>query len=86
MRSWPALTKYLKYILESGKLEERLVSSILEHTTATRLSSELSSIQSSIARLRLNVFSVMDVDTQKKIELLQGYSVDACVYAVGLQG
>ena len=53
-----------------------------QYTIASQLSSELSSIQSSIARLRLNVGSVKDVKTQKKIEQMQGYSVD--VYAVGL--
>ena len=54
------------------------------YTIATQLSSELSSIQSSIVRLRLNVGSVKDVETQKKIEQLQGYRVDVDVYAVGL--
>ncbi len=33
----PAITKHLKNIFESGELDEKVVGSILEHTTADSL-------------------------------------------------
>jgi hypothetical protein len=33
----PAVTKHLKNIFESGELDEKVVSSILEHTTGVRI-------------------------------------------------